>query len=387
MESTVEKVAAFVCDEHSRKLTSEYGAALEKRNVDIGLNPFAIVSDLYYRENFHSDVLRVLLNPNTPHGEGGKYLQLFLRFLKSHNLSLNEADYQSADVTREEGRIDVLIKDDTSMKAIILENKINDAGDTHRQLPSYLQFVTGKGYTCEAIIYLRLHQYGEPDTTDWTKDEVAMVGALRRIVNAYTDDEETGASLFHGWIVKCHKAAENADAKYLFKHYAALIKQLAREAIPKQTMKQFYELMLDVDKFRTAETLSTMLDGLPSYRAANIIDRFTNRSAPFQRIKLYAPNHILFTDRFWRGGKLQIDLVLERDVSRFHFWDAMGQEAAEHRAELLLKEMSSFEAYSPCDLGFDKSPHFKFPAEERALFDYIEAFNNALGDALTRLGE
>ena len=46
------------------RVASDYRAALRKRDVDIGFNLFALISDLYYRENFHSDILRALIDPS-----------------------------------------------------------------------------------------------------------------------------------------------------------------------------------------------------------------------------------------------------------------------------------------------------------------------------------
>ncbi len=125
----IERVLNFVRNENSIRLARRYEAWLEKRVVNLGLNPFAIVSDVFYRENFHSDILRVLIDPKTEHNEGDKYLRLFLDFLRSHDVPLSESAYTNASVIREEGRIDILIKTDNSpKKAIIIENKINNAG-------------------------------------------------------------------------------------------------------------------------------------------------------------------------------------------------------------------------------------------------------------------
>ena len=57
-ERSIAGVDALVAYDQLLKLTKEYEACLLKRHVDLDLNLFAIVSDLYYRENFHSDILR-----------------------------------------------------------------------------------------------------------------------------------------------------------------------------------------------------------------------------------------------------------------------------------------------------------------------------------------
>ena len=90
-------------------------------------NFFTSISDFYYRENFHSDILKVILNPSTDLIGNKLYLDIFIDVLKE----IKKADklkHFSEDVTveREEGRIDILIYD--SSKAIIVENKGNLAG-------------------------------------------------------------------------------------------------------------------------------------------------------------------------------------------------------------------------------------------------------------------
>lgn len=48
---------------------------------DLGFNPFALMSDMYYRENFHSDIIRAILDPNGPHRENGLFLLSFVNLL------------------------------------------------------------------------------------------------------------------------------------------------------------------------------------------------------------------------------------------------------------------------------------------------------------------
>ena len=55
---------------------------LERSRVpSLGFNAFALMSDIYHRENFHSDILCEILNPNGEHKEGKKFLQAFFDLL------------------------------------------------------------------------------------------------------------------------------------------------------------------------------------------------------------------------------------------------------------------------------------------------------------------
>lgn len=62
-DNAIRALEQFVCDAELSALAGEYNANLKKRDVDIGFNLFSIISELYYRENFHSDILKALIDP------------------------------------------------------------------------------------------------------------------------------------------------------------------------------------------------------------------------------------------------------------------------------------------------------------------------------------
>ena len=340
--------------------------------TSIGLNLFAIISDLYYRENFHSDVLKVLLDPHSPHKEDDKYLKFFLRFLQSQDTPIDLANYSNVRIEREERRIDLLIADEDSKRAIIIENKINGAGDMPRQIPRYLEYVTEQGYSCDAIIYLRLNGYSEPDTTDWSVDEIKVVKSLLTVICAYN---ETNNDLLNGWISKCTDASTNDDAKHIFRQYGAIITKLGGNVMNKPIMKQFYDKMLEGENYKTAQSLSSMLQDLVNYRRDNILDVFRSNSAPFNKLGPWQ-NVALFMNLNWQGGNICIDVAVNPDNYEFFFWDRSDREGKYKRAQDLLTKMNCLGEYVPVERGFQKD--FSFPSQEIALFDHIKAFNQNL---------
>ena len=145
-------------------------------------NFFESISDLYYRENFHSDILEILLNPNTREIGRKYFIEAFIAFL---GLTNNEFDSNSDfEVIREcptgevcwkddngkqrwkEGYIDLLIKNDN--QAIIIENKINYAPDMDNQLVRYMKFVNdstengGLNISKYTVVYLTLTENKNP---------------------------------------------------------------------------------------------------------------------------------------------------------------------------------------------------------------------------------
>ena len=96
----------------SKKLCNEYEYR-KSQIVDIGFNVFKISSDLYYRENFQSDIIAAFLNPLESHKEQNKYLHLFIELLNKVNPQrhIEKGDFENSQVVREENRIDILITD------------------------------------------------------------------------------------------------------------------------------------------------------------------------------------------------------------------------------------------------------------------------------------
>lgn len=81
-------------------------------NEDYPFNIFELISDTYYKENFHSDIIAKLLEHET-------VLKNFLDFINIDGSKYLNNDYS---VVREKNKIDILIKTDTS--CIIIENKL-----------------------------------------------------------------------------------------------------------------------------------------------------------------------------------------------------------------------------------------------------------------------
>ena len=100
-------------------------------------NIFRIAGVNHY-ENTHSAILAELLNPKGSHGLKSKFLQAFLDRIRLKD-ELKDIDCENANVKTEapteDGRIDILIRDNMS-HSVIIENKIY-ARDQVQQLKKY----------------------------------------------------------------------------------------------------------------------------------------------------------------------------------------------------------------------------------------------------------
>ena len=369
-------VQRLIADQQLSVLRRSYEANLKKKVVDVGLNLFLLISDLYRRENFHSDILKVLLDPTSPHKEGDKYLRLFLEFVASKvpGADIDPADYASAAVFREQGKIDLLIMGGKPRnKAIIIENKINGAPDMPRQLPRYLQYVKSKGGDCQAIVYLRLNRLQHPDTTGWTEAEQTEIKEKLLSVTAYSDVPD---DLLNGWLYRCEKVSEHIDALLILRQYGTLLRKLGGNVMNKPLMEQFYSLMLSEENYQAARSVYSMLDDLILYRVEMIIARFQNDLAPFTAINNYQDCDAYFTG-FRRGGThFGIDVIVELESYSFQFWDRDDREGVNGHAKLLLQEMKRLEGYSVTGGMFTKE--FAFPMQREALIEHIVTFKKQM---------
>jgi len=375
-QSASRAVRGFLTEKTFRDLAQKFEANLSNRHVDLGFNLFAIVSDLYYKENFHSDILQSVLDPAGSHQEKAKFLHLFLKFIRSHGAKVSVSDFSKSQVVREKGRIDILIKDETSHKAIIIENKINGAVDMRRQLPRYLQIVTDDGYTCDCIIYLRLNGRTGPDFDGWTLVERQQVNDLITIIPAYS---ETPNDLLNGWILPCQKASLSQDAQHILRQYAELIKKLGKNIMNKPIMDDFYELIMERDNYQTARSLRAMLDDLILYRVEKLITHFQIDLVPFSRIANYNNYDAYFTGLYWKEAHLGIDIGVGPESYELQFWDRNDRPRANGRAKSMLKKIGYADEFVLKNDVFAKE--FAFPSQEQYLIDYITTFKKKLAVA------
>ncbi|MBE0544517.1 MAG: PD-(D/E)XK nuclease family protein [Verrucomicrobia bacterium] len=375
----MDRVHNLVTDARLSSLAQKYRENEQEREFDTGFNLFELISGHYYRETFHSDILHALLDPKAKHGAGNQYLRLFLKYIAAeHRVGLQEENYTEAQVAKEEGKMDILIKG--SEHAILIENKINGARDTHRQLPRYLKQIEDRGYKCDAIIYLRLHGDAGPDDAEWTDEEKHQVKQKLKVICASAGaSDTTEKDLLRGWIRKCEtQSTVDSDARLILRQYGRIIERLGRQVMNNPVMDDFYKVIVDPENFKAAETLRTMLDELPNYRALRIVNQFKNQCAPFETVFDYK-NGALF--RVVVGqSQFQLAVWAQSDHYLFEFHDIPDTQGANRRAEQMLQKMGCLDEYilrnpqNPLEKVFRLKIPLSFPSEEALLFSHIKAF-------------
>lgn len=336
-----------------------------KLNKFLEFNFFSIVSDLYYRENFHSDIIKGLfLIPD--------FFESFfieLSFIKNQKISF---DFHSTIVEREKnGRIDISIIDTVQRKAIIIENKINDAIDMPRQLPRYFDKLTNKGFEVEGILYLSLIGDKCPSKLTWTEMDIQNVERKIMVMSgAYRDNMINLDSI----ISKSLMNTQNIDHLVFQRQYKDLLNHLGLQKINHLVMNDLYLKIKTQNDLDELLVLKKMLENLPKYRAILIREKFKENFSPFKEVQIWKDNVVYFNKLIIGDFNFAIDVSCYIDKYIVSFFD---RNAENNKTALMFigKVDMGLEAREGSSRLFKV---FKYPEEEGALFDFLEKLKNAI---------
>lgn len=294
-----------------------------KRNVnrsDIGFNVFTLSSDFYYRENFHSDIIKSFLNPQEKHKEGNRYLHLFIDLLnkKDDKVKIKKEDFRNSLVEREKYNIDILITDEISKKAILIENKINNAVDQERQLPRYVDTIKNE-FEIVSIVYLTLNSSKRPDKNDWSVKELEQINSILQLIPAF-EIETSKTNLFNDWIVPSIINSDNLDSSFLLRQYGNLIKYLNTNTMDTVSLEIFYNSLKENQNIKTAISIRNMLNDLSEYLAIRIEEKYKEHCYPFKKIWRYKQRDTVFEGFEINDLYLKLDIWCDENGYTIHFW-------------------------------------------------------------------
>ena len=366
------EIQRYLRDEKNSQLAKEYFSSRQE-NVDDGkYNIFKLISDLYYRENLHSDIIRYFLDPNENHHCGDIFLKSFFHLLGKFGISILPHNYDDAIVLREDGKIDVLIKSEKNKRAIIIENKINNAPDMPRQLPRYYDYIS-QSYSIDAIIYLPLDNTKTPDMCDWTEEDKNNVKPLI-IIPAY---DKHGLNIVDDWINPSIQAVDNIDIISTLRQYSSLVKHLKNDIIDSIIMEKFYNELLQNNNMESARAIRDMLNDLPNYMALRILKQFGANYFPFSKIILWKPNVVIIEG--WNKLYLKLEIICSNDDGHYDvlFWVSNNQIEAFESLINSLKSLENFQKSSDEDWRVCYKKRFNFE-KEKELFGFIESLKKEL---------
>lgn len=246
-------------------------------------------------------------------------------------LNISRSLFQDAIVEKEytienSRRIDTLITDNTSKKAIIIENKMNNAGDMDRQLPDYYNYVRNLGYDIMSIVYIPLSNNKVPDRTNWKECESISIQKYLNIIPAFSDNKEV--NLCNNWLKNCINSSDNIDCISGLRQYVKLIKFLNMNNMDNVIFEKFYENLKIGENLNTAISIRNMLNELPEYLASRIHNRYMTNHSPFTKIWRNENSDTVFEGFTFNGEnqKYKLDVWCNENGYDLCFWNSNNQQ-------------------------------------------------------------
>lgn len=328
-------------------------------NEDYTFNIFELISDTYYKENFHSDIIAKLLEHET-------VLKYFLDFIDVDASKYLNNDYS---VVREENNIDILIKTDTN--CIIIENKLRWAKDMKEQLSRYYHYCFENNLQVDKIIYLSPNTLKQPTPQsigNIPKDKI-------EIIYGYDGEDED----FYTKVIEnsLNDFIENNEAKewiLLAEHYLKILRETGVTKMDKLTQDFYNEIINNTDEYEKIKLIADMYNNLIATRINNLVSRFKGDNWK---------NECFYKDfeSKKRGLNYAIDIYLDNDYYWFNLF-SRGEDTGDD-AKLIKKweqDNKDIEAWLKKHNLFDDtfyfdgrwSKEFKFPQQEEELYDFTK---------------
>lgn len=183
-------------------------------------NLFTAITSTYWSENLHSNLIKAILD----YKELGtiEVISSFLDYIGCSDFNKSVWDRLPPVVERESstasdegnGRVDVLLRFNKGKFVVIIENKINGAQETDKQLGKYLE--NYKEENILKVVYIRKMGYEDPETWPENADKDKLV-----VLPAYDIGDNKSLQKFFKTILQNEKLTE--AQKFLFNQYIALI--------------------------------------------------------------------------------------------------------------------------------------------------------------------
>lgn len=291
-------------------------------------NIFSAISDTYKKENYCSDILKLILDPNTDEIGNPKYLYEFLLFIGISEKEIKKCfnDFSEIKVTREEQRIDVLIKN--KKYAVIIENKVNRATDRPMQIPRYYKALKDEGLIVLKILYLTILPDKKPDYSydlqymnyigknedgSQNKDfiskkdyEKLVIEVNKRLVCKSATSSLSNDS-FCDFLDKCIELTngekQNTLAKIFIEQYSKLLKKLGGELEMLEPEKELIkEIYSSTKNIQNAEDFVEVWEKRESILAEIFREKFTKISSNtnwefVEKERIFYKE--LITDKLW----------------------------------------------------------------------------------------
>ena len=235
-------------------------------------NIFELISDTYYRENFHSNIISQLLKNEI-------ILKNFLKFIGVDETAYINDGYDiipeySIKHEIKNGRIDILIKsNDKENKekshCIIIENKLYNAGDEERQLYRYYDACI-KDFKVDKIVYLSPNSLKQPEEQS-IKD--IPKGLIKTIIGYDGENKD-----FYTMVLeKSLKEMNNNEPKewlLLLEHYLKILRLTGETKMDALTEKFYEKIKKEPQEYEKIKLIADMYNNLKINRINYLAEKF-----------------------------------------------------------------------------------------------------------------
>lgn len=346
-------------DEDMLKRYREY---IDKNNFEENypFNIFELISDIYYRENFHSDIIAQLLRNEI-------ILKNFLDFI-----GVDKSKYENYEVEREESKIDILIR--TEKNCIIIENKLNWAGDMPEQLFRYYnECKNNKKLEVDKIVYLSPNSLKKP-----TEDSVKEIPKeLIKTIIGYDGENNDFYTMVLQKSLEEMNNKEPKEWRLLLEHYLKILRQTGETKMDKLT-KEFYDKIVnDGKEYEKIELIATMYNDLTKTRINNLASTFSGENYN---------NECFYRDFYSEKRGLNYAIDIYANDYKYSYLQLFSREEGtatddnpkstkkweqdNKDIEAWLKKHKLFDGFYFDDWRWTKD--FKFPEEEKALYEFAK---------------
>ncbi|MGA2762987.1 MAG: PD-(D/E)XK nuclease family protein [Spirochaetia bacterium] len=380
----IEKFSALLQDFRNEHFLEAYHRLQAEAEGEM-INIFKVVSDTYYKENFHSDILAFLLMPYRSSEKGFRYLSKFIDYVNTFlSKEIDSSNYKTYEVKREPGRIDVLVlgkSGKTKVRhSIVIENKINNAKDMDDQLPRYFH-VAQEFSQVDAIVYLTKNELKNPNESTWTSVRPEEFRQKVTVIRACTGKK---TDLIRGWLSGLLEDSTDSRYSLIVEQYINTIQHLGGLVMPYENMVHFYEFVKEGDNFETAQTLSKYIQELIRYRSNLVYEKLLGLSqkgdCPFDRFSV-EPNYGF---PYFQGLKVlpkeDIKLLLIPEEARYkiEFYNQAVDKGNKPLVDVILKRIERLKDFEIDEERYVK--YFDFPAKEEGFFSYVRDLLKAVAE-------
>lgn len=274
---------------------------------------FKEISDIYYHENYHSDILAYYLSYDIVKEEFIKFLNQKNR-KKENYKDICPEHYKFGKVERENGRRDITLWSRDATKAIIIENKSNDAPDMHKQVYRYHKGLEAKEITVEAILYLNKNAQKQPNFSGLLANEIDELKKILVPVQLLGDN-----SSFEVILNNVIKRTSDIRLNALSQEILNLFKIVVYGEMNMEDLESFVKELENGDNLNQFKQAIRAYNDLPNFfvkKWANYVET-KNENHNIGNIGIWKSQMGLIIDSFINNKTIAFEVYFKLDEVRF----------------------------------------------------------------------